>query len=107
MSNEDQASAKDLLFLQTIAMFQAAAMQQLGKIADPVSGKVSKHLDQARMTIDTLEVLQEKTSGNLTGDEASFLEKVLFELRMNYMDELKKPEEEGSPDETEGDEENG
>ena len=107
MSNEDRPSPKDLLFLQTIAMYQAVAMQQLGKIADPISGKVSKHLDQARMTIDTLEVLQEKTKGNLSGDEASFLEKVLFELRMNYMDELKKPDDAAGADEAGGGEENG
>jgi hypothetical protein len=86
---EDKPSSKELLFLHTISMFQAAAMQQLGKIVDPLSGEVHKDLDQARVSIDILEVLQEKTRGNLTKTEEDFLGKVLFELHMNYVDELK------------------
>lgn len=90
---EGKPSSKELLFLHTISMFQAAAMQQLGKIVDPLSGEVVKDLGQARVSIDILEVLQEKTKGNLTQTEEDFLSKVLFELHMNYVDELKADQE--------------
>lgn len=85
----DQPSSRGLLFLQMIAMFQAAAMQQLGKIPDPTTGEMAKDLEQAKVSIDILEVLDEKTKGNLNNEEEALLEKVLFELRMNYVDELK------------------
>ena len=42
----------------------------------------------ARLSIDMLEMLQERTSGNLTGEEARFLTHVLTELRLNYVAEL-------------------
>jgi hypothetical protein len=70
-------------------MFQAAAMQQLGKIMDPLTGEVTKDLEQAKVSIDIVDVLKEKTQGNLTKVEEEFLSKVLFELHMNYVDELK------------------
>ncbi|MDH3217393.1 MAG: DUF1844 domain-containing protein [Candidatus Krumholzibacteria bacterium] len=97
MVDEGRPSVKELLFLQIISMFQAAAMQQMGKIVDPVSGEVSRELEQAKVSIDILDVIKEKTQGNLTEAEKDFLDKVLFELHMNYVDEVKKP----AADETE------
>lgn len=69
-------------------MYQLAAMQQLGKIMNPVTNAVEKDLDQAKFSIDTVEVLKRKTSGNLSKAEEEFLNKVLFELQMNYVEEL-------------------
>jgi hypothetical protein len=92
--DKDQPSSRELLFLQVISMFEAAAMQQLGKIMDATAGKVNKDLAQAKMSIDILDVLKEKTKGNLTEVEREFLDKVLFELHMNYVDELKTGESE-------------
>lgn len=82
-----------MLFLHTIAMFQVAAMQQLGKILDPVSGEITRDLVQARISIDILEVLKDKTRGNLSKTEEEFLDKVLFELHMNYVDEARATKE--------------
>ena len=92
MADNDQPSSGQLLFLQLISMFQAAAMQQLGKIVDPATGEVDKDLSQAKVSIDILDVLKEKTKGNLTDVEGEFLDKVLFELHMNYVDERKASE---------------
>ena len=93
MVDKDKPSSREVLFLHMISMFQVAAMQQLGKLMDPVSGKVDKDLEQAKVSIDILDILKEKTRGNLTKAEEEFLGKVLFELHMNYVDELKASKE--------------
>ena len=80
-------SRKDL-FLGLIHSFQAAAMQQMGKTVNPFTEKIERDLMQARLSIDMLEMLQERTSGNLTGEESRFLSHVLTELRLNYVAEV-------------------
>jgi len=76
--------------MQIVAMFQFAAMQQMGKLANPVSGEIDRDLAQAQASIDLLEMLQRKTAGNRSQAEDEFLGKVLFELRMNYVDEVER-----------------
>ena len=95
----DQGSSNsEVLFLHLVSMFQVAAMQQLGKLIDPVSNEIKRDLVQAKATIDVLDMLKKKTAGNLTEPEQEFLEKMLFELHMNYVDEVKEA------DKTEGNE---
>jgi hypothetical protein len=89
---EEKSQVKDELFLHLVFMFQTAALQQMGKLANPVTQKIERNLEQAKYSIDILEVLQEKTKGNLKEEENKYLENMLFELRMNYLDELKKEE---------------
>lgn len=84
---ETTPSRKDL-FLGLIHSFQAAAMQQMGKIMNPFTEKIERDLRQAQLSIDMLEMLQERTSGNLTGEESRFLTHVLTELRLNYVAEV-------------------
>jgi hypothetical protein len=83
----------DPLWMGLIASFQASAMVQLGKIIHPLTGKIERDLEQARGTIDLLTMFERKCKGNLTGEEEKFLEHVLFELRMNYLDEAQRPVE--------------
>ena len=84
---DETISRKDL-FLGLIHSFQAAAMQQMGKTMNPFTEKIERDLAQARLSIDMLEMLQERTSGNLTGEESRFLSHVLTELRLNYVAEV-------------------
>jgi len=84
---EGTISKKDL-FLGLIHSFQAAAMQQIWKTMNPYTEKIERDLGQARLSIDMLEMLQERTSGNLTGEESRFLSHVLTELRLNYVAEV-------------------
>ncbi|HEY6221656.1 MAG TPA: DUF1844 domain-containing protein [Candidatus Eisenbacteria bacterium] len=95
---EESLSAKDL-FLGLIHSFQAAAMQQMGKVPNPYTQKIERDLPQAKLSIDVLEMLQTRTSGNLVGEEARFLQHVLTELRLNYVAELEedKKGKSGSP----------
>ena len=45
-------SRNEFLFAQLVAMFQYAAMQQLGKVPNPVTGQIERDLEQARVSID-------------------------------------------------------
>ena len=70
-----------LLSLATSALFH------LGLVADPKTGKTaSPDLPVARQTIDTLELLERKTRGNLTAEEAELLTKLLTELRLRFVE---------------------
>lgn len=84
---EEGLTQKDL-FLGLIHSFQAAAMQQMGKVPNPYTDKIERDMRQAKLSIDMLEMIQVRTSGNLTGEEARFLKHVLTELRLNYVAEI-------------------
>ena len=89
MEQGNSNDSKTQLFLQLVLMFQTAALQQMGKIMNPITKKVEKDLNQAKFSIDILGMLQEKTQNNLSPEEKKFIDHVLFELRMNYLDEAK------------------
>jgi len=78
------------LFYQLIMSFQMAVMQQLGMIKNPLTDQIEKDLQQAQLTIDMLDMLKVKSEGNRSKDETEYLEHVLRELKMNYIDELEK-----------------
>jgi hypothetical protein len=77
------------LFLGLVASLQMSAWIALGKIVSPMTQKIERDLEQAKETIDLLGMLEEKTRGNLHADEARLLERLLYELRLNYVDEMK------------------
>lgn len=83
-------SREAALFLQLVLGLQQAAMVALGKLMNPMSGKLERNLEGAKNTIDTLGAIEARTRGNLEPDEQRVLTQVLTELRMNYVDELKK-----------------
>ena len=89
------------LFHHLITMFATLAYQQLGKIVNPITAKMERDLRQARITIDMLEMIREKTSGNLADEEERLLDSILMELQMNYVDEMNRGGDEcgGEPDE--------
>ena len=90
-----QEQMNEFLFSQVVLMFQGAAWQHMGKVMNPVTNKVERDLAQAKHSIDMLAMLEAKTKGNLSDNEQRFLEHALYELRMNYIDEVNK-----IPDET-------
>ena len=83
---EKRATGLDGRFFRLVATFEAAAMQQLGKIAHPVTGEVEVNLEGARDSIDMLAMMAEKTEGNLNEDERRLLEHILYQLRLNFVD---------------------
>jgi len=69
------------LFLSSLSM---QTLIFLGEMDNPITHKKEENLDQAKFIIDTLGMLNEKTSGNLTGAEKQMLDNMLYELRMKY-----------------------
>ena len=61
------------------------AMAAMGQLPDPMSGQPEVNLPFAKYHIDLLAVLQQKTSGNVTDDEAAMLEAALHQLRLTYV----------------------
>jgi hypothetical protein len=80
-------SAKELemTFERFMASLYMTAMLQLGLMQEE-GGKPRLDLIGARQTIDTLSLISEKTKGNLTAAEENFLQNVLYELRMAYVE---------------------
>lgn len=76
------------LFFSLVATFHTTAMQQMGKIKNPLTDKIERNLEQAQMSIDILDMLEVKTKGNLDSDEERLLKSVLQELKLNYVDEV-------------------
>jgi F0F1-type ATP synthase membrane subunit b/b' len=83
----------DQLFMQLLYLLHHSAMQELGKVQNPMTNKVERNLPQAKQLIDTLEMLKEKTNGNLSEELSKAQEMMLSELRLNYVDELNKEED--------------
>ena len=77
-------------FLSLVFSLSAAAMQQMGKISNPITNKTEKNLEQAKVSIDIIEMLVEKTKGNRTVEENKFLLSTLSDLQLNFVDELDK-----------------
>jgi hypothetical protein len=93
MAENESGKKDEFHFIQLVMMFQTAAMQQMGKLQNPITKKVERNLDQVRFSIDMLEMIQNRTRNNLSENEQKFLEHTLYELRMNYLDEVKKEEQ--------------
>jgi len=91
MAEKPDLANETLLFTQLIMSFHAAAWQQLGKVGSPLSGKIERNLELAKNSIDILGMLEVKTRGNLGDDEARLLRQILTQLRLNYVEEVKKP----------------
>ncbi len=73
------------LFSFLIMSYQSNALIHLGKLKDPVTQKQGINLEHAKLSIDILEMLQEKTKNNLNADESALLLKTLNELRIEYI----------------------
>jgi hypothetical protein len=73
-------------FSSLVLMLATGSLQNLGLVSNPMTQKVEKNLPLARHTIDTLGILKEKTKGNLGEEEEKFLESLLYDLRLKYME---------------------
>ena len=89
MNNDKESS----LFVSLIISLQTAAMQQLGKLLNPLTGKMERDLAQAGVTIDLLSALKNRTRGNLNPEEERIFNVSLTELQLNFVDEMKKEQE--------------
>src|SRR6476661_3854437 len=73
-------------FIEFVMMHAQNAALFLGQIPNPKSGEPEINLDLARMFIDQLEMIQEKTRGNLTNEEAMVLRNAVSNLQMAFVE---------------------
>ena len=74
------------MFISGLAMESLVTM---GDIENPITKKREVNLPHAKFIIDTLAILEQKTKGNLTPDEAAGLEAILYDLRMRFVAKTK------------------
>lgn len=84
--NEDYP-LPEINFPTFIFSLNSSALVNLGVIEDPATNQKAKNLPMAKQTIDILGMIEEKTQGNLSDDEANMLKTMLYELRMLYVKE--------------------
>ena len=78
------------LFFQLVMSFQSAALQQMGKLKNPLTDKIERDLQQAQLSIDMIDMIKAKTTGNCNEEETTFIDRILRELKLNYVDEIEK-----------------
>ena len=86
-----QPGEADYRFLALVMSLATAAWSQLGKIPHPVTQKMERDLEQAKVSIDFLRMLLKKTEGNLKPKEKEMLANVVADLELNFADEARKP----------------
>ena len=72
-------------FAEIVTIFATQATMLLQQSADPENAEAAQHREYGKHFIDLLGVLEEKTKGNLTDDEAKMIDNVLHELRMAFV----------------------
>jgi hypothetical protein len=78
-------------FATFVLSLSHSALMHLGEAPHPETNAVAMDLALAKQNIDLLGLLEEKTKGNLTGDEERLLAQVLFDLRMRFVERSKEP----------------
>jgi hypothetical protein len=77
---------EQLSFIGFVISLASTAAVHFGDVENPVSGaKGTPDLPAAKQMIDVLSLLEQKTKGNLSAEERSVLEQVLYELRMRFV----------------------
>ena len=82
------------LFVAVVYSLQMQAMMNLGKIKNPMTDKVEKNMEGAEVSIDMIDMLLHKSKEGFTDEEKKVLETVVSDLRLNYVDEKSKKDDE-------------
>ncbi len=98
--SESEISKHDQILAGLVMSLQAASMQHLGKIQNPMTGKVERDLEQARGSIDLLEMLKVKCRTDTPPEIVQMMDTAVMELQMNFMDEMKKGDSAESEDDS-------
>jgi len=80
----------EINFPTFVVSLSSSVLIHLGIAPDPLTGETRQDLLLAKQTIDILNMLKDKTRGNLTQEEDELMEGLLFDLRMRYVEESKK-----------------
>ncbi len=85
----DTEALPQIDFATFVLSLSHSALVNLGEAPDPDTNRIAVSLPIAKQNIDLLGLLEEKTKGNLSGDEERLLAQVLFDLRMRYVEKSK------------------
>ncbi len=85
-----QEALSEINFSTFVISLSTQALMNLGEIANPINGKVETDVTVAKQMIDILGMLKEKTSGNLSAHEDRLIQDILYDLRMRYVEAVKK-----------------
>jgi len=100
MTDKDREDKTNkVLFANLVMMLGSSAIQQLGKLINPLTGKTEISLEGAQMTIDMLSMIKEKTKGNLDKEEDRMLTDLLSSLQLNYVETAETVKAEGKKSE--------
>jgi len=80
----------EINFSTFIISLSTQALMHLGEIANPMTGQVEKDTPMAKQVIDILGMLRDKARGNLDTAEDKLIQDILFDLRMRYVEAVKR-----------------
>jgi hypothetical protein len=89
MAAAKEEAIPEIDFATFIVSLSHSALLHLGEAPHPETDAIERNIPLAKQTIDLLGVLEEKTKGNLTGDEERLLTQMLFDLRMRFVEAQK------------------
>lgn len=81
------------LFSGLVMMMGQSALLHMGKLVNPATGKTEVRLEYAQEAIDTLDMLEARTRGNLDAEEARLLKTTLSSLKLTYVETMQQPAE--------------
>ena len=86
-AREDTRELLAIDFSTFVLSLSTTALYQLGRVPDPETGAtIEPNRVIAQQTIDTIEMIRDKTRGNLEPDEAKLLDSLLYELRLQFVE---------------------
>jgi hypothetical protein len=83
-----QVPLPEITFSSFIFSLSSSALVSLGTIPDPNTGKMEKNFPLAKQTIDLLGLLRDKTRNNMSQEEETLFDHLLYDLRMAYIKEV-------------------
>ena len=87
---EGRCVMPEVTFSTFVMSLNTSVLYHLGELPDPESGKKIINFDLARHAIDTLVVLDQKTRGNLSDEEAELMRNILYDVKMRFVNAVKK-----------------
>lgn len=82
---ENMGGLPEISFINFISGLATQTLMAMGQVQHPVTKKAEIDLEQAKYLIDTIEMLKQKTQGNLAPEEAKGVETLLYNLKMAYV----------------------
>ncbi|MBC7348367.1 MAG: DUF1844 domain-containing protein [Candidatus Aminicenantes bacterium] len=86
--NDSQEFMPPLDFSSIVFPIYTQALIKLGLLEDPRTNQLETNLEYAKRLIDILDLLRDRTKGNLEAEEENFLEAILSQLKLNYLKKI-------------------